>query len=166
MTLAHGRPLRVFFSLISAGLLLVFLGGPSLADVASQESEGCEMANDPFVDAQYGGASMGPRQFFAGETISVSANLPSAGPQPTIVRLLVGTSLPPPFVVVDAKPFPSTVTYTFPADGVYFVDWNVDTTDGATWTVSCSAGSLRPGKGCGDADHLHERKAECKKPVR
>ena len=123
------------------------------------------MANDPFLDAQYGGASLGPQEFFSGERISASANPPSAGAEPTIVRLLVETSPPPPFVVVDAEPFPGTVSYTFPADGVYFVDWNVDATDGATWTVSCTgAGDIEPGRGCGDRNHVHIREGECKKP--
>ena len=163
---AHPRLDRVCISLVcGVGLLFSAAGLASAAESASSESEGCQMANDPFLDAQYGGASMGPREFFAGEHISASANPPSAGAQPTIVRLLVETSAPPPFVVIDAKPFPGTVSYTFPTDGLYFVDWNVDTTNGATWTVSCTAvGDVKRGKGCGDKKHVHLREAECNRP--
>ncbi len=33
------------------------------------------------------------------------------------------------------------------------------------WVVEQARAQTRPGKGCGDRDHFHELKAECKKPV-
>ncbi|HEX2052377.1 MAG TPA: hypothetical protein VHJ78_01445 [Actinomycetota bacterium] len=123
-------------------LPLTALAAPAAAQTLSDT---CERLNRlEYLDGQYvAAASEGP--FFAGEHVSFTAGEPVyqvAGKLPKEVGLSV--NLEP----TDTARFPGgTVSYTFPEDGYYVLQWHVD--DGlsgtnVTWNVTCGVAPALP----------------------
>jgi hypothetical protein len=124
----------VVFSLIVSAVLFSFPHPqPSLAQAAL--SPGCTAINDPAWDGNYGGGGPGAHDFYAGETLTMTAGTPTVGGTPDTLRLFIGVTL------VDTESFPGTLTYTFPADTNTTVSWDTLLLSGdapdVTWTVSC-----------------------------
>ena len=113
------------------GVSGVVAGTAPQASAQQALSAGCTNLDAPFVDGFYGGASLGTRQYLAGEVITVSAGEPTVGGPPTATRLVVNS------VLVASGGFPATLSYTVPADGPYAVAWGVNL-GAATWNVSCT----------------------------
>jgi hypothetical protein len=114
---------------------IVRIALPSGTPATRPPSEGCALLNDDRFDIRAVGFFVATRSFFAGETLTMTADKPAA--DPSALRLLVD------IVEVDTSPFPGTVTYTFPADSDSFLQWGSDDFQSATWTVSCDPAPVR-----------------------
>ena len=118
------KPRRRLAGCLAAAVILgvsgVVAGTAPQASAQQALSAGCTTLNDPLLDSAYAGAGPGPRQFLAGEVITVSAGEPTSAGTPTATQLRVNQ------VVVASGGFPATLSYTVPADGTYTVDWSAD----------------------------------------
>jgi len=123
--------------------LIVVLSSAHAGTVYGQpqaELDGCPALNSPSWDEYYLGASWSIYlQFYAGDTITISARYPDEAPG--TFYLSDGVS------VVASSPYPGTLAYTFPADRVvYGLEWYiVADVSAVTWEVDCVAGPP-PGK--------------------
>jgi len=129
------KPRRRLAGCLAAAVILgvsgVVAGTAPQASAQQALSEGCTTLNDPLLDSAYSGAGPGPRQYLAGEVITVSAGEPTSAGTPTATQLRVNQ------VVVASGGFPATLSYTVPADGTYTVNWFAIVAN-ATWNVSCT----------------------------
>jgi hypothetical protein len=98
-------------------------------------SEGCMYLNDQIQDGYYSGSGFRGLYLAAGELITIHADRPT-NVSPTILRLRYNWGVPD--EIVTTEPFPGTINYVVPVDGVTDINWQVDAGN-ATWTVSCSA---------------------------
>ncbi len=96
-------------------------------------SEGCDTFADHFGTFMWTQLGTGDQSFFAGETITVSAEVPSSG-TPTQVTLKVDDV---DGAVVDTAAYPGTVSYKFSASGIYSVVVSVDQGE-STFLGSCT----------------------------
>lgn len=106
--------------------------------VAQSVSPGCQALNDPGLDGTYPQGEVADIQFFAAETITVTA---MAVMLATPVRFQVEQGG---IVLRDEAQFvsstvPTTFSYTVPADVTLTVRWRVELPNAVTWSVSCTA---------------------------
>jgi len=131
---------RWWWAVIAIAVLLLGLvaaiGHPAQAVALSP---GCEEVNQPSHDGTYPGVIFISWQMFAGERLIMSAGEPHTGTPSTLYLYFDGP-------LVDTAPFPGTVSYTVPADGIYSFGWIPDYGT-VTWDVSC----LPPGEHSGAA---------------
>ena len=129
-------------AVLIATLLAMAGAGPNAATPVARAqsiSAGCELLNMPYWDTlEYFSASPGELTFNAGDQIRITARRAVDGSL-TSVELWVDTT------VVDTAPFPGTVTYTFPATGLYEVYWIAIGLGNARWSVECVP-ALRDGR--------------------
>jgi hypothetical protein len=124
---------RLLLMALVASVIVVIPAGSAMA----APSSGCNGLNDPALDNLFTSSLGGTDTFSAGEVLTFTADLPTAG-APSGIALFIN------FTQIDAGPFPGSVSYTVPADGSYafgagsvgpggspFVTWNVECVVGA-----------------------------------
>ena len=131
------QPRRRLAGCLAAGAVLGLSG--IVAGVAprafAQEvlSVGCALLNSASFDVENAGGESDLRDFVAGEVITVRTGEPAGGGGPDDTFLFINND-----PVSSSGTFPTSLSYTVPADGEYSVKWEV--VEGAvTWAVSCAA---------------------------
>lgn len=137
---------RISVGLVSLFLLvggLVVAGGPATAQVVL--SPGCQALNDPLFDRLGSGGSVNFQQFFAGETVTVTARAPFTG-NPTGVNLLLNNAVVQTAAFPPAPPGTSTsLSFTFNAPTVASVGWSVSPPGPTvTFEVVCQGAGAYP----------------------
>ena len=128
---------------IGAVIVVAGIADNVSAGIDDQMSAGCIAVNDSSLDDVYVFMDVGPDQFAAGETITVSAGRPTPGRTPAVTSLTVDDE------VVASGEFPASLQYTMPAGGSHHVAWRVNAF-GATWDVSCRPACTIMGTPSGD----------------
>ena len=118
--------------LVSLLLMISILGFSVQGGAQSAASEGCDIINGVDLPAvnPTGNIFGISREYFAGDTILATISPPIGNGTPTSVELQVDGN------VVDSDGFPGSVTYVFPSDGSFDVDFILDTGQ-ASWTLTC-----------------------------
>ncbi len=105
-------------------------------DVFAAASEGCEWINQADWNSSPYTASEVNKVFFAGETVTFTANSPTEGfGRPTTITLLVDHA------TVDTTDFPGSVSYNFGESRFYPVRYEIDNDAMVTWTGNCTEGT-------------------------
>jgi hypothetical protein len=118
--------------LVLLSLMISIVGFSAQGGAQSAASEGCNIINGVDLPAlNPTGNIIGiSRAYFAGDTILATISPPTGSGTPTSVELQVDGS------VVDSDGFPGSVTYVFPSDGSFDVDFILDNGQ-ASWTLTC-----------------------------
>jgi hypothetical protein len=83
------------------------------------------------------GFSLPGRPYDEGDMLVVTVGFPAGSPPPTTIELFVQREVVPGSPVVIRADFPSTLSFTFPATGIYFVQVTVDGGANASFTARC-----------------------------
>jgi hypothetical protein len=99
-------------------------------------SAGCALLNQSGFDGLYSGQTVNNRSFSAGEAVTVTAGPPTDFGVASVVLLFIF-----PDVAELSTSFPGTLTYIFPATGLYNLGWQAPR-DNVTWSVSCAQATI------------------------
>jgi hypothetical protein len=122
--------LPVLFSLLMS---LFFISAIAAQERISQVCLGISEYNN-IPRSTFGSLGFTHSPYFAGEQITVRADLPTGVATPTQVTFIVNNA-----TVVDTAGFPGTMTYTIPSDGWYILRFEANVGE-ASWYTDCTAG--------------------------
>jgi hypothetical protein len=94
----------------------------------------------PSIAVDFGsvnGFSLPGRPYDEGDTLVVTVGFAAGSPPPTTIELFVQREDTPESPVVIHADFPGTLSFTFPATGIYFVQVTVDGGANASFTARC-----------------------------
>jgi len=127
------RLLRVVVFVVLS-FTVVLATGSSRAKAAPALSPTCNYFNNPMFDGLYFDSSVKlpihlPLVFYAGEQLTISAELPPEGRSTQITASIGG--------IILTAPVPGTITYQFNTRALVEGNWYSNNIAGAVWQVSC-----------------------------
>jgi hypothetical protein len=84
------------------------------------------------------GFSLPGRPYDEGDVLVVTAGFPAGSPPPTTIEMIVERDDVQGNRFVTQADFPNTLSFTFPATGIYFVQVTVNGGANASFTAGCS----------------------------